>query len=256
VSSASVAAAVGLFDLPAPLFAWIDGALGGLAPAPLRLTLWALIAAVVSMGLYVLLSPQRRIARAKADASAARAALDAFDGDFADAWPLIGNVLATAFRQLGLVTWPALLSSLPVLALLAWVSTAYGYAFPANGAAVAIQTVPQELEARLETVPSTSGAASKPRHQIVITDQTGQVVDRVAWQAPVPTIHKREWWNALLGNPGGYLPDDGPLERIDLNIPAEAYLPFGPAWAKPWYVLFFGVLLAASLAIKVAARIE
>ena len=248
--------AVGLFDLPAPLFTWIDGALNGLAPAPLRLTLWALVAAAVSMGLYVVLSPQRRIARAKADASAARAALDAFDGDFAEAWPLIRNVLATAFRQLGLVTWPALLSSLPVLALLAWVSTAYGYAYPADGAAVAIHTVPQDLEARLETVRSAGDASSQPRRQIVVTDQAGQVVDRVPWQAPVPTIHKKEWWNALLGNPAGYLPDDGPLERIELNIPAQHYLPFGPAWAQPWYVLFFGVLLAASLAIKVAARIE
>jgi hypothetical protein len=60
----------------------------------------------------------------------------------------------------------------------------------------------------------------------------------------------------LLGNPAGYLPDHGPLERIDLEIPAKEYLPVGPAWLKAWYVLFFGVLLIASLAIKVSARIE
>lgn len=246
---------MGLFDLPAPLFGWLDNALAWLAPAPLRLALWGLIAAGMSMGLYALLSPQRQIAQTKTDALAARRALDAHEGDFAEAWPLIRNLLHTAFRQLALVTWPAVLASLPVLALLAWVSTAYGYAFPAEGAAVAVSTVPRDLEGRLETVPAAAGP-SPPSHRIVVIDETGQVVDRVPWPAPVPTIHKRAWWNLLLGNPAGYLPDDGPLERIDLDIPAKEYLPVGPAWLKPWYVLFFGVLLAASLAIKVAARIE
>lgn len=245
---------MGLFDLPAPLFTWLDGVLGGLVPAPLRLALWALIAAALSMGLYVLLSPQRRIARAKADAVAARTALDAFDGSFAEAWPLIRNVLGSALRQLALVTWPAILSSLPVLALLAWVSTAYGHAFPPAGADVPIHTVPEDLEARLETVPT--AASASPYHQIVVVDRTGRIVERVPWPAPVPTIHKREWWNLLLGNPAGYLPEAGPLERIDLDIPPKEYLPVGPAWLKAWYALFFGVLLIASLAIKVSARIE
>jgi hypothetical protein len=245
---------VGLFDLPAPLFTWLDGVLGELAPAPLRLALWALIAAAVSMGLYFLLSPQRRIARAKADAVAARTALDAFDGSFAEAWPLVRNVLGSALRQLALVTWPAVLSSLPVLALLAWVSTAYGHAFPPAGADVPIHTVPQDLEARLETVPAAGTAP--PHRQIVVIDHTGRIVERVPWPAPVRTIHKQKWWNLLLGNPAGYLPEAGPLERIDLDIPPKEYLPVGPDWLKAWYTLFFGVLLVASLAIKVFARIE
>ncbi|MGH6899606.1 MAG: hypothetical protein ACREJ5_24150 [Geminicoccaceae bacterium] len=247
---------MGLFDLPAPLFAWFDDVLRGFAPAPLRLALWGLIAAVVSMGAYLVLSPQRRITRAKADALAARRALDAYDGDFADAWPLIRDVLRSAFRQLALVTWPAILSSLPVLALLAWMSTTYGHEFPTQSDAVEIQTVPQDLEARLETVPSVADPAAPSHHQIVVIDRSGHVVDRVPWQAPVPTIHKREWWNILLGNPAGYLPDHGALERIYLDIPAKEYLPLGPTWLKAWYVPFFGVLLAASLAIKVSARIE
>jgi hypothetical protein len=33
-------------------------------------------------------------------------------------------------------------------------------------------------------------------------------------------------------------------------------LSVGPDWLKVWHVPFFGVLLLASLAIKVAARIE
>jgi hypothetical protein len=72
----------------------------------------------------------------------------------------------------------------------------------------------------------------------------------------VPTIHKRQWWNALVGNPIGYLPDSSRLEWIELGLPQKQYLTVGPAWLRAWYVVFLGVLLAASLAIKVAARIE
>ena len=245
---------MGLFDLPAPLFTWLDGVLGGLAPAPLRLTLWALFAAALSMGLYVLLSPQRRIAQAKADALAARTALDAFDGSFAEAWPLIRNVLGSAMRQLALVTWPAILSSLPVLALLAWVSTAYGHAFPPP--APMSRSIPCRRTSKRGSRRCRRPPPLQPHHQIVVVDRTGRIVERVPWPAPVPTIHKREWWNLLLGNPAGYLPEAGPLERIDLDIPPKEYLPVGPAWLKAWYALFFGVLLMASLAIKVSARIE
>lgn len=246
---------MGVLDLPAPLFAWLDAALAQVVPAALRLPLWALLAAALSMGLYLVLSPQRQIARAKADALAARAALDRFDGEFGEAWPLIRAVLATALRQLALIAWPAVLSSLPVLALLVWLSNAYGHAFPANHAEVTIRTVPESLEAHLEAAPPATATAA-PRHEIVVRDRTGHIVDRVSWQAPVPTIHKREWWNLLLGNPAGYLPDDSPLERLDLELAPQHYLPVGPDWLRPWYVPFFGVLLLASLAIKVVARIE
>jgi hypothetical protein len=240
-----------LLDFPAPLFAAMDGALGWFAPAPWRLVLWGLIAAAVSMGAYFLLSPQRRIARTKVEALDARRALDAYDGEFAGAWPLISNVLKSALRQLGLVTWPAVVSSLPVLALLVWMSTTYGYGFPEPGADVAIRTVPNGLEARIEAT-----APSEPQREIVVTGQNGEVVQRLPWPAPVPTIHKRAWWNALIGNPAGYLPESGPLERIDLDLPAKEYLPLGPAWLRAWYIPFFAVLIAASIAIKVAARIE
>jgi hypothetical protein len=240
---------VGLLDLPAPLFAGLDGLLSNLASPTLRLVIWGVIAAVVSMGAYWLLSPQKRIAQAKADAIAARRELDGYDGEFAHAWPLIGRVLSAAVRQLGLVTGPAVLASLPVLALLIWLSTAYGYAFP-SATDIPVRTLPEAGAARAEPVQAPSG------HQVVVLDDTGNVVQRIALSAPVPTIHKRQWWNAFVGNPIGYLPDSSPLESIELGLPQREYLTVGPAWLRAWYVVFLGVLLAVSLAIKFAARIE
>ena len=240
---------MGLLDLPAPLFAGLDGLLSNFASPTLRLVIWGVIAAVLSMGAYWLLSPQKRIAQAKADAIAARRELDAYDGEFADAWPLIGRVLSAAVRQLGLVTGPAVLASVPVLALLVWLSTAYGYAFPGD-ADIPVRTLPEAGAARAQPVQAPSGP------QVEVLDDAGNVVERIALSAPVPTIHKRQWWNALVGNPIGYLPDSSPLESIELGLPQREYLTVGPAWLRAWYVVFLGVLLAASLAIKFAARIE
>jgi hypothetical protein len=247
---------VGVLDLPAPLFAGLDDLLSGLAPPTLRLALWGVIAAALSMGVYWLLSPQRRIAQAKADALAARRALDAHDGELGEAWPLIGRVLRTALRQLGLVTWPAVVGSLPVLALLAWLSTTYGHAFPADGTDIPVRTTPESAAAQVQSLRPETDAAAEPGRQIVVLDEAGHVVERFLLSAPVPMIHKRQWWNALIGNPIGYLPESSRLEWIELGLPQREYLPLGPSWLRAWYVVFFGVLLAASLAIKVAARIE
>jgi hypothetical protein len=247
---------MGLLDLPAPVFAGVDSLLSGLAPPTLRLAIWGVIAAVLSMGVYWLVSPQTRIAQARADALAARRALDAYDGEFAEAWPLMGRVLRTALRQLGLVTSPAVIGSLPVLALLAWLSTTYGHAFPAAGAGIPVRTAPAAADARVETVRADGNSAARAGPEVLVLDNSGNVVERFLLSAPVPTIHKRQWWNALIGNPIGYLSDNSPLEWIELGLPQQEYLPLGPSWLRAWYVVFFGVLLAASLAIKVAARIE
>ena len=54
---------MGIFDLPAPLFAWADQAMSGFAPPTVRLILWGLVAAVFSMGLYWLFSPSGKAER-------------------------------------------------------------------------------------------------------------------------------------------------------------------------------------------------
>jgi hypothetical protein len=249
---------MGIFDLPAPLLSWLDGGLGAIAPPTLRLMLWGLIGGVISMALYGLLSPQREIAGAKAAALRARRDLDAYDGEFADAWPLISNMLRLALRQLRLVTWPALLASAPAICLLAWASSTYGYSFPGTLADVDVRTSPGQLQAEVVKTPPPSPVPRPDPHapRIVVADQAGHVISTIPWAAPIATIHKRQWWNMLFGNPAGYLPDDARVERIELDLAPNEYLPFGPSWLRPWYGVFFAALLAGSLALKLVARIE
>ena len=52
----------------------------------------------------------------------------------------------------------------------------------------------------------------------MVADPAGHVISTIPWAAPIATIHKRQWWNVLVGNPAGYLPDDAGVERIEPEL--------------------------------------
>ncbi|MEM8951826.1 MAG: hypothetical protein AAGA21_07140 [Pseudomonadota bacterium] len=242
--------------MPAPLFTWADQMMSGFASPTFRLILWGLVAAALSMGLYWLFSPQGKLNDVKIRALDARRKLNAFDGEFAEAWPMMRSMLGLSLKQLGMTTMPAILASLPVLALIVWLGTAYGYRLPADGGAIDVQTTPA-VEALAEIRSGAIENASPgnaPR--MVVTGAGGEVISDFTLAAPVPTIHKKQWWNTLIGNPLGYLPDEGEIEAIVFELPENDYLGFGPGWLRPWYVLFFTILVLGSLAIKKFGRIE
>jgi hypothetical protein len=91
--------------------------------------------------------------------------------------------------------------------------------------------------------------------RIVVADGNGRRLAVISMKAPVPVIAKRQWWNAFIGNPAGYLPDGAAIQRIEVPLPRIEYLSFGPAWIRGWEWLFFGSLLVVSLMLKVALRI-
>jgi hypothetical protein len=244
---------MGLFDLPAPVLAWLDVRLAAALPAVWRLVLWSVVAAVLTMALYWWLSPQKRIGEAKRRLAESKGALDRFNGEFKDALPLMRTMLSQALRQVGLVSGPALVAMVPVLCLIAWLSTTYGHNFPETGAAIRVQTFPEAFSATLSPAPATAAA---PHPRLLLTDGAGQIVHEQVLDAPVTTLHKRQWWNVLIGNPAGYLPDALSVERIDIALPRNQYLPFGPAWLRGWEAVFFVGLFITALAIKLGFHIH
>ncbi len=242
---------MGLFNLPAPLFAWVDAALAEIIPPLLRLVLWAVFGAVVSMFLYRAVSPQARIARGKREVADARRNLDDYEGELGDAGPLIFSMLGQAMRQVGRTTLPAVIASIPLLALLVWLSTAYGYAYPAPGATPAVTVQPEPFQGEWLGRPTPD---EPPRVRIANGD--GRPLTEVPLAEPVTVIHQHQFWNYLIGNPAGYLPDDSAAEQVRIALPSRDYLAFGPDWMRGWPVPFFVVLVTASIAIKIVARIE
>ncbi len=108
-----------------PLVGAVDGWLAPLPPYA-RLALWGAATGALSMGLYALLSPQRRLAELKGQVREIRAKLNAYDGELAGAMPLLRSQIALSLRHLGLTIGPALVAAAPMLAVLAWAAGTFG----------------------------------------------------------------------------------------------------------------------------------
>lgn len=239
---------MGLLDLPAPLLSALDGWLAPVVPAALRIGLWGVLAGAASMALYAWLSPQQRLARLKAQAKAAREALDTFDGPITEAGALVRATVTAAWRQLAAALGPATLASLPLLFLLVWLSNTFGHEFPQPGRQVEIQTRPQ---APAHWIRKHEGAP-----EILIGEPGRGPALTVIMTAPIPTVHRRHWWNLLIGNPVGYLPATAAVDEVNVRLPKRRILAFGPDWLAGWEVPFFTALIMSSLIIKTVFRIE
>lgn len=235
---------MGLLDLPAPVFDFVDRSLLGALPPLLRLILWAVAGAAISLALYRWLSPQRRIAEAKAAALDARRRLNAHDGDLESALPLMRQSMKAALRHVSLVFPAAIAASLPVLALLVWLDAAYGYQLPRGAEAPTVSVQP-----------ATYSGQWQPDGSIDVRDEGGAEVAHLTLAEPVTRIEKRQWWNVLVGNPAGYLPEQGPVERVTIALPERQYLPIGPDWLRSWATVALAALAIASLLIMRLARI-
>ena len=145
---------------------------------------------------------------------------------------------------------------------MAWVSTAYGHRFPAPGTFVTIEASPPNTG--LQCVPEPCAVSSDGRrqvqwpagHRVRLLDAGAPEIAELPPAAPITSLHKRRWWNVILGNPAGYVPDDALTDQIQIALPANEYLSFGPPWMRSWQVVFLSVLTITSLGIKFAFRLR
>lgn len=237
----------GFFDLPAPLLGWVDDRLGAFLPAPVMIVLWALAGGVAAMELYRLASPQRRIARAKRDAAEAQRRLSAFDGELDEAWPLMRRMLALSLRRVALVLPGTLVAAYPIIALLLYLGTGYGHRYPEPGEEVAVRMA-EPWEGRW-----LAGGDGPPR---VEARAPGERAFEVPFQAAVPVVHKRQWWNALAANPAGYLPAEAPVEEVRVTLPRRELIAAGPSWLRGWEPLFLVALTIFAFGYKSLRRVH
>lgn len=249
---------MGLIDVPAPLFDLLDAWAAGQLPETARLALWAALGGGVSMAIYWAVSPQAELARTKDRVIKLRATLAAYDGELRGARRLLLDMLGTSLHQVRLVLAPAVLASFPLISLIVWLDTRYGYVVPSVVSDVEARAVPNEYHARLTSNgagppgPGSGGSAGT----LVVSDWNGDPLARMPLSTPVPLVHKRRWWNWLMGNPAGYLPNDIALDRVEIDWPRREFISFGPPWVRTWHSVFLLTLIISSLGLKWAFRIR
>jgi hypothetical protein len=256
---------MGLFDLPAPLFELLDRYLGLALPDTLRLALWGILAGWMTMILYRKLSRQDRIQQLKAEQKAQQKIIAAFDGELQELFPLIRHALSLGVRQLGLSLGPALLATIPVLFIVVWVSGAFGYQPPLAGASVTVRVEP-DTAANGQLAWSSSRSAQPTAEGWVLNwpgpgqklslMQDGKPLFALPLQDSIPVLHKRRWWNWLMANPAGYLPDEAVFDAVHLALPEQQFVKLGPGWLRGWMFTFFGSFLLSSIAFKLALKID
>jgi hypothetical protein len=240
---------MGLFDLPSPLLNFLDEHLFGFLPPVVRILIWAAIGALVSMELYRALSPQAKVAELKVSLLHAQQRVSDFDGEFNEAWPLLGNMLSLALQRIVVVLPSTLIASLPLLIMVVWLDGAYGYSFPPAGQAV-------QVEAPAPFTGKWVGAESGQKPHAQILDDKGQVVVDAPVKAAVPVLQKWHWWNVLLGNPAGYLASSAPIETLTIDLPEKQIVAAGPAWLRGWAPSFFLAVLLIAMTLKWARQIQ
>ena len=265
-----------MFDL---VFGTIDSLLAFL-PLWLRVTLWGFGLGGGSMLMYGWLSDQERIAEVKEDVEVARQKMQGYDGEeFGPLLEMVKESLGLSVKQLKIMLGPTLAAGIPILGLLIWMEGAYTHKFPEPGAQIKAVVEPagalQDEDPAATWQPSGAvapldgeqreeeGAAS-----VELTwpsaDATVQLVETgsdrplitLPTKVPRARITQKSWSHWFFPNPAGYLPADGPVDRVTIYLPTRTVLPFGPHWLQTWHVLFLFVLSVAALGVKVGFDID
>jgi len=253
---------MGLFDLAAPVLAAVDHAFANLIPSGIRLALWGVLSGWLTMLLYRRFSRQEAIAELKAAQKKQQEDIARFEGEFNELMPMVKQAFSLGFRQLGLSFGPAVLATIPILFIVAWVATTFVYSAPVSGETLSVSAQPERgglvwSDSANATVEEAGWSIKWPASAQSITLQdNGSDILALSDEQLFAVIHKRQWWNLLFGNPAGYLAKDQPTDIVRVELPQKRYLSFGPDWMRGWMFVFFGTFLLASIAFKFILKID
>jgi hypothetical protein len=256
---------LGILDWPGIVFGLINDVLLLALPLPVTLVFWAFVSGWATMWVYWATSNQDKLAALKPQVKAVQDKLKTYDGEFSGLIPLIRENFRLSGRHIGLAIGPALIAGIPVLFVLVWGSNEFGAYFPEPGEPVNVEVSSESVERDADNwrwigtesrhLPS---AVDEPlRWRLAWPDDTarletagGKAALELPLESPAPIIHERQWWNLLIGNPAGYLPDDNPADTVRMGLPTHEILPIGPDWMRGWLFTYFVVLIAVSLGFK------
>jgi len=252
---------MGFFDILNPLFTGIETYCLSWIPAWARVALYGLGSGIATMLLYAKISNQDALAEGKQASKEALSRLRRLDpeAEFDVVLATMRKAVAEPLKQTKNAAIPALWASLPLVFVLVWLSNSYSYQIPSAGNIIQVRIEPfvplQEDNGVYRSEGQTYSLTWPEFGQIDLQELTGDFIISIPSSTPAPLIHKRKWWNILIGNPAGYIDESATITSVEFTIPPRELIDFGPHWLRSWLVFYFAALMAAAVAIKVRFKI-
>ena len=252
---------MGFFDLLNPVFTGIEAYCLSWLPAWTRVALYGLGSGIVTMLLYAKLSNQDALADGKQASKEALTRLRELDpeAEFDVVLATMRKAIIEPLKHAKLAAGPALWASLPLVFILVWLDNSYSYEAPSAGSVIQVLTEPFVPLQEGDGVHRSEGqayAVTWPESgPIELKGLTGDLIVSIPATTHIPLIHKREWWNILIGNPAGYIDESAAITSVEITIPPGELINSGPHWLRSWLIFYFSALMATAIAIKVKFKI-
>ena len=205
------------------------------------------------MGVYSVTSSQDRIKAQKAETAAAKKNLAGAPENDPGHWNLVGAALAGSLKVLALISFPTLLSIIPVVYVALHVDREYGTQ-PAGPGEITIGYKPASARIRVE--PTGSGEAARGSGRLNISaDGSVRLVQGERLLAEIsPGFQqarlRREpsWLDRLAGTAA--LPADGDVEELRFELARKELVALGPDWIRGWEFFFIFPLVVLALSLR------
>jgi predicted AlkP superfamily phosphohydrolase/phosphomutase len=232
-------------------------------PIAVQLIALSFLTAAISMALYALLMDRERLRALRAAGANARRELVTYDGPLGGLFLIIGRNYSLTGRQLWTIFLPACAAGLPAGFMLIGVATVYDHTLPKPQDVIAVEVVP--AKGHREPITYWRGTLAKqmgerwlvpwpsPGNTVQLVNHDGFVLISLPTSLPVTEVTRRSWWSDLVSPSVGYLPEQGDVETIRLDMPISPVLDVGP-WQQPASVNFLVLLVLFTLLLKLKLR--
>lgn len=245
-----------LFDLLAPVLSSIDKFIEPFTNSFIRISFWALVSALITTIVFKKLSNPKNISHLKTKLKAMQAELNQHDGEFSELKTLAIDTIKLSIKRMGLSFLPAMLASIPIVFVLTYLSNKYELAHPKDNEIVPIKITWENLKEnnqisiiqnnKLLNSGNITSFSWQEKNTRLVNLSDGQ--DIITIPFPISSIvHKKQWWNTLIGNPAGYLDEKSQVSSVEFSFKHQEIIYFGPEWVRGWLFIFFFMTLGFSI---------
>jgi hypothetical protein len=234
-------------------------------PLIFRIALWGVLAGVLAMGLYAIISNQKTIANLKKQARDLRGQMmDPSQEDYSVFLSLAKKNIKVSLKLLGVVLGPVFIAALPVIVLAAWIDSYHGYSRATTNKAIEMIIFPSDIN----IVSRPNDLIKKNGDKIFVSPSSNRsdpisfyVENQLVFKGnifskPDPFISKKKWWHYFFASDIGYLSQTSPIEEIHFAFPKNSIHKALPDWISGWEWTFFIAIFLVSLPIKIIFKIH